>query len=622
MGSVCVWDADNGEKINEFVSKTNNLGSLAMFQKQNELENVFVLDGRNEIKELEVPMKKNLPIKGEDLILKNQITTNDDSFASICCDIFGYMMLIGQSTGKIIVKPFKSNTSNEISGHNNEITLIRFTHDNNYVISCSIDGTIIVWHITSSFSFIEPTIRSEFNQVLIAKSDLQVKNFEQLLKNTQLEEENEIIDYELKLNEMSNNEKLNLIDYNCKLDLSSLRSILKELKIENENKAKEFELKFENLIRMFENDFNIIKENSEKELIEKFNEYDRLDKIYQSILKKGENVPQISDEVNDWDAENVYKDEIKGIHSKHKEEFTKLEYEIRLIKEENKQIEIEGDDEIESFKKLSENKIKFYKKDNEDLQLDVCFMRKKLINDEEKVQNLNGKREAFDEFLAYKQKKIMELENRIEKLKIQVDDSKKILISKDEKCFKLKHQNQRLEKMRFINEYEIVEFHKKIDPLRNENLRLTDSITELESKCNVIMLKANRIKKMNENYKKSLTSLNRTFVNIQNRFRDVKLIEKQLFNVINYLRKISDKDEKFVEMEFEKIMLKVPKVYNKINIDMNAVSEIDSQMLQINKMLKRQTKETKKFEQQSKETVLFNIKENLFIDKSLKNMKH
>ena len=353
-GSVCIWDTDNGDKLNEYVSKTNNLQALAMFNRKHEMENLYVLDRRNQIKDLQIILNKNLPVKGEDILENELIRPNfQNNFSSICCDMFGYMLLIGDSMGKIHVKPVKIQETNEFIGHNNEIMFLRFSYDNNYLISCSIDGTIIIWSVTSSFSFAESKTRNMLNEVLISKGDLQLQNYEHLVKNNQLEEENEIIDYDLKLKEMSNNEEFNLIDYNCKLDLSSMRSILKELKIMNDSKTKEFEMKIDHISKMFEKDLNAIKEISEKDLIKKFNEHDALNRIYKDLLEKKEIVAdESSNEIDEKDLEVENRHRVQEANIKHKQETEKLEYEIRLIQEENIHIEVEGDDEIENLKNL------------------------------------------------------------------------------------------------------------------------------------------------------------------------------------------------------------------------------------------------------------------------------
>ncbi len=617
-GSVCIWDADNGDKLNEYVSKTNNLLSLAMFHKKFEMENLYVLDNRNEIKELKIVLNKNLPVKGEDILETDLISPNfKNSFSSICCDMFGYMLLIGDSGGKIHVKPSKIEETSEFNGHNDKIIFLRFTCDNNFLISCSVDGTLIVWSVTSSFSFAESKKRNLSNEVLIAKGDLQLQNYEQMLKKGQLEEENEVIDYDLKLKEMSNNEKFNLIDYNCKLDLSSMRSLLKELKIINDSKVKEFEMKIDHISKMFENDLNAIRETSEKDLIKKFNEYDALDKIYKDLLETKEIIINESNEIDEKDIEVENRYRVQEANKKHKQEIEKLEYEIRLIQEENTQIEIEGDDEIENLKKLFKSKINFYEKDNQNLMLDVCFMRKKLINDEEKLRNLNLKRDSFNEILSYKQLKLIELENRIEKLKLQADESDKILVSKDEKCFKIKLKNQNLEKHRFINEYQIVQYQNLINPLKEENENLKVDVIELERKSSEIRSKINRIKSLNENFQIDLQKIRKTVTRVKNNFNKTKKVENRILNIINHLKSISNKDEAFIEKEFENIISKLPdSIKNEINIDLNAIVEIDKQMSRLRKTIKTQNKKTIKFQNKSKDNIQLNIKENLSTFKS------
>ena len=456
-----MWDAETGEKVSEYVTKTHNLLSVATFQKKHEMENLFVLEGTNEIKQLSVAVNKkskNLAIRNEDLFLVDSIKASlEGSFTAFCCDMFGYLILIAESSGKIFVLPFSSTKMPkkrvEFSGHCNPVTRMHFSLDNNYLITCSIDGTIIVWKITANFSFQESVQMSSFNEVLIPKTEFQAISFDQSVKNTDLKQQNEAVSYDLKLKEMSNSEKIKALDYNCKLNLSSMRSLLIELRSDNELKAREFETKLELLLNMFQNDLQVIKDNSESELIKKYNQYEILNKtrkeLLQNGLKKRESIA--NEKEQDMEIENIYKFKIEEINKKHKEELCKMELDIRLNEEENLQIEVEGDDEIEKLRKNYENKSNFYKKDNEQLQLDVCFMRKKLIYEDEKIQNLNSKGEALAEFLKYKQKKLNELEFRIESLKVQVETSTKVLASKDEKSFKIKQKNQRLEKMRFIN---------------------------------------------------------------------------------------------------------------------------------------------------------------------------
>ena len=621
-----MWDAETGEKVSEYVTKTHNLLSVATFQKKHEMENLFVLEGTNEIKQLSVAVNKkskNLAIRNEDLFLVDSIKASlEGSFTAFCCDMFGYLILIAESSGKIFVLPFSSTKMPkkrvEFSGHCNPVTRMHFSLDNNYLITCSIDGTIIVWKITANFSFQESVQMSSFNEVLIPKTEFQAISFDQSVKNTDLKQQNEAVSYDLKLKEMSNSEKIKALDYNCKLNLSSMRSLLIELRSDNELKAREFETKLELLLNMFQNDLQVIKDNSESELIKKYNQYEILNKtrkeLLQNGLKKRESIA--NEKEQDMEIENIYKFKIEEINKKHKEELCKMELDIRLNEEENLQIEVEGDDEIEKLRKNYENKSNFYKKDNEQLQLDVCFMRKKLIYEDEKIQNLNSKGEALAEFLKYKQKKLNELEFRIESLKVQVETSTKVLASKDEKSFKIKQKNQRLEKMRFINEHEIVEFQNNINPLKDENKRLIETINENEKKCHETMERIKRFKRLKEKYKSNLQSAKERFYKMKGKLKRLQRLQKHFSNAIISLTEI--RDEALIEIEFEKIFKKLPQINNEIAIDKEAILEIDKQLEGLKRVVKRQAKETEKLDVESKETILLNIKENLFFGENLK----
>jgi hypothetical protein len=594
------------------------------------MDSIFVLDGMTEIKELSIALNqyysKKLPIKGEDLILNNSIKCESESnFTAFCCDIFGYLLLIGESSGRILTLPYSnikdSKKKQVFSGHNCPITGLRFTGDNNFVISCSVDGTIIVWTVTTSFSFQDSARISSFNEVLITKTDLQSKNFDQLVANSQLAQQNEAVDYDLKLKEMSNSEKLKALDYNCKLNLGAMRSLLKELTVDNEVKAKEFEIKLKKLISMFENDLSVVKENSEKELIKKYYQFDFLFKTYQELLGCQKNIvnkslslvndatnPDIEDEK---DIEVYYSYKLEELSKQHKMELVQLQYEIKLNEEENRQIEIDGDYETESLKRNFERQISFYKKDNEQLQLDNCFMRKKLIHDEEKIQNLNRQREAFSEFLEYKRKKHKELESRIDRLKKHVDVSTKLLVERDEKAFKIKQNNQKLEKMRFINEHQIIEFQNNINPLKASNDDLNGNIEKIEEKCREIMSEISCLKRIKEKYQDNLYLLKSNLIRMKNKYRNVQKLEKRILNAIIDLNELDD--ESLIKDQLEKICKTMPKLHEEISIDKEALVEIDKQTAYLKNVIKNQKKEIEHFETESKETFLLNIKENLFI---------
>lgn len=660
-GVVCIWDVDTGEKIGEYAAKALSFSQISIFlSDQASLEHVFVLDNNHEIRELSAVLNeynngKRLPIKGEDLILHSIVknsknTTNSNRFSAFTCDLTGHVLVVGKNDGHMRIMPYlnlsSTNKNADFYAHCNKIFKIKFTCDSKYLISCSSDGTIVIWRIYLPTSFTDVSKMPCLNEVLVTKSDLLAKAHDENIANSYLSQQYEIKEYDMKLKEMAYSEKIKALNYNCKINLTKLRSLITEFNANKQYKGELFEKKIEKLINMFEYDLNIIKENGEKELVEKYYQFDLLYKLYNELKLNLEklintnpmtintisktntcesNIETSNENEEIKSIKNYYTYKIENLNKKNSAEINSLLYKIKLSQEENKQIEIEGDEEIEELKCNFNRKINFFKHNNESLQLDACFMRKKLQHNEEKVKNLILKYKKFNQFKSVRENKNNQLENNIIKLKLLLNQKMKLLMQNDEKIFKLKRQNQNCEKIRFVNEHQIVEFNNSINPLKIRNQLLAQYIANNEFQSHNLLNKIKQFNNLKEHFNEEKDKAAKNLKKIKDKQLQMKYWENFLFKAIHDLYENSQKKEnKCLKLVFDRIIKHLPEnlfdnQFNNYNEDV--INSINKQISILNNTIAIQNKEINMVNQQTRDINVLNMKDNTFIINNVKRLE-
>lgn len=499
-GVVSLFDVNSGEKTIEYITKRTAFLQLSI-HRNSVLETIFLLDSNQDIRKLSIQKERltsnsgvEISIDGTNLIVPQKVYKNEgkSTFTTISCDYSGYVTCFGRSDGKLLAKIDscclieKLNDENLFHGHTASVTKAKFTFNDQYFVSCSEDGMIIIWdvYVPNTFQKIDEPIKSDdffdFSTEAEAKS--------QRRESKSIKKENE--EYETKLLEMSHNEELKAINGNFSTIIAELKNILVQFQKQDEDKTNLYQNKLKKLNEIFENDLQNMTDRLEKNLIKKYHELDNLTKIYNNIIRKREETAKASKEnresqliqlINkEQELQDFYKNSMNELNRKHSSEIKICQYKIDLQLEENKQTEIDGDQEIVDTKRFYEKRIDFFKANNESLKLENYFMRKKLNDNEQRMKELLIKDKKLKEFFVTNKHRDNELRDRIFNLKQTLNLRELELNEEDQKVMELKHQVQYKEKLRLINEHKIKEYFHNIEPLKANNQQLKEKTIELE----------------------------------------------------------------------------------------------------------------------------------------------
>jgi hypothetical protein len=523
LGIICIWNVFTGEKLTEYVEKTVKFTRLSVKMTENNLT-LFALDHLNNLRLLNARLKNGKIIETENvnLIFEKYINTpntrkiiknikNELIVTSFC--FYKKLVVLGSENGSIFIKDFISNNikiDKKFSLHNSSICQLKIIENATrpLLVSCSQDGLIIISDLISEVSVAldqndQQQQSKKFvysDDILQTKNEIRKKHNHDLNLQFSIIEKNEDQAYQLRLKEIEHKEQTKSINYEAKLELTRLRTLLKELKLTNEKKLEEFTRRIQDLNRKFEKDLDYVKESAEIELSKEFQLYQDLVFKHQACVNSSNMLEAKLEELLKTNGSNVIDNEVNvymqyklyDLKQKARSDLLESKQKIILLKQENEKLDLDGDRLIDKFKTKNEISLSEVKKKNDLMRVEISLAKKHLSNLKCEINTFKEREANREENLFITKKKYLVKYDQLESLKKMLLSANHELIGKEKKINLLRIKAEQLKKAKFTNEYRINELNKNLEPLVEENRKLNETI-----KTNQLQLQTTILNRMN-----------------------------------------------------------------------------------------------------------------------------
>ncbi|KAJ3295052.1 Cilia- and flagella-associated protein 57 [Borealophlyctis nickersoniae] len=429
----------------------------------------------------------------------------------------GRMMFAGTSQGTIrsIKFPLSGNPDDfqEHQAHAAPVTRLRVSYDDQYLFSAAEDGTLYMFRISDKE---DRAIKKDkpltfADEILITKSDLEEKTLLMSELQRNLEELKLEHEYQLRLKDMTFNEKLKEITERYSQEIEALKISTSVLRTEKDKEEVKHEEEMGNLVGKHQGELHDIESKYNQELMEEYERFQAqqtktqsMQELWQKEMKEFEIATRKALAETQAEAENRLNQktaEIQRVGTS--ERWIAQFYGHRLTHSDNPstqnllQFKQEIHTQLRDFDEMSHQNA-----EDIDTEISLCAARyeRKLRGEREEGARLKGEngimRKKFNTLnkdiednkaeiarMREDEKKlravIAGLEKEIGTLKKEMSERDELIQDKERRVYDLKKKNQELEKFKFVLDYRIKELKEKVEPRENTILDMTRHIHEI-----------------------------------------------------------------------------------------------------------------------------------------------
>ncbi|KAM9530529.1 cilia- and flagella-associated protein 57-like [Salvelinus alpinus] len=472
-GAVYEWNTLTGKRESESVLKSCSYTSVTISP---DAKTIFAVGTDCTLKEIQACQ------------ILREVPAEDVAYTTIAMSRSGRTLFTGTSIGTIRAIKYPLSTQKdwiEYQAHSSPVTKMVITFDDQYLLTVSEDGCLLIWKIIDKECRVlkrdkEITYAEE---ILITKSDLEEKNQVMLELKTRVEELKMENEYQLRLKDMNYNEKTKELSTNFVRQMESLKTNIQILKTERDNmEVANQETMFEVVEKHSKELQDMESANSQKLMLE----YEK----YQELLFKSQQMQQ------DYEKQLQQMDESKTAaleeltlyyDGKMQEKLLVLEQcqeesriQAREFEESRKQMEEDGDREIQDIRIRYEKWLRDERETNMRMKRDTGIMKKKFSSLQKDIDNSNVEMERMKLEQQKLQAIVKSLEKDILALKKAIQERDETIQDKEKCIYDLKKKNQELEKFKFVLDYKIKELKKQIEPRENDIKEMKEQIHEME----------------------------------------------------------------------------------------------------------------------------------------------
>ncbi|KAM4721643.1 cilia- and flagella-associated protein 57 [Rhinophrynus dorsalis] len=473
-GAVYEWNPLLGKRDSECVLKSCSYSCVAMSP---DAKTIFAVGSDQTLKEI------------SDSQILREIPSFDATYTAVAISHSGRMIFTGTSSGNIRSMKYPlpvQKEFNEYQAHAGPVTRLVVTYDDQYLLSVSEDGCLILWKISDKEGRVLKREKevAYAEEVLITRSDLEEKNQLMMELKTRVEELKMENEYQLRLKDMNYNEKLKELTEKFIQEMEVLKTTNQILKADKEKQ----ELKHqEDVAELMEKQSREVQDqeltNNQKLLLEyeKYQELQvksqRMQEEYEKQLHElEESKSQALEELTEY-YETKLQEKVSQLQVAQDE----ARQHTREFEETKKQIEEDVDLEIQDVKIRYERRLREERETSLRLKGESGIMRKKFTSLQKDIEE----RAADIEKMKVEQQKlqgvIKSLEKDIQGLKREIQERDETIQDKEKRIYDLKKKNQELEKFKFVLDYKIKELKKQIEPRENEIKEMKEQIQEMET---------------------------------------------------------------------------------------------------------------------------------------------
>uniref|UniRef100_A0A4W5P762 Cilia and flagella associated protein 57 n=1 Tax=Hucho hucho TaxID=62062 RepID=A0A4W5P762_9TELE len=411
-----------------------------------------------------------------------EVPAEDVAYTTIAMSRSGRTLFTGTSIGTIRAIKYPLSIQKdwiEYQAHSSPVTKMVFTFDDQYLLTVSEDGCLLIWKIIDKEGrgLKRDKEITYAEEILITKSDLEEKNQVMLELKTRVEELKMENEYQLRLKDMNYNEKTKELSTKFVQQMESLKTNIQILKTERDNmEVANQETMFEVMEKHSKELQDMESANSQKLMLE-YEKYQELQFKSQQMQQDYEKQLQQMDESKTAALEEL----TLYYEGKMREKLLVLEQcqeesriQAREFEESRKQMEEDGDREIQDIRIRYERWLRDERETNMRMKRDTGIMKKKFSSLQKDIDNSNVEMERMKLEQQKLQAIVKSLEKDILALKKAIQERDETIQDKEKRIYDLKKKNQELEKFKFVLDYKIKELKKQIEPRENDIKEMKD----------------------------------------------------------------------------------------------------------------------------------------------------
>ncbi|GLD61367.1 cilia- and flagella-associated protein 57 [Lates japonicus] len=472
-GAVYEWNTQTGKRETESVLKSCSYTGVAF---SSDCKTILAVGTDLTLKEI------------QDCQVLREVPADEIAHTAVAVSHSGRVIFTGTSSGTIRAIKYPLPIQKDwimYQAHCGPVTKIVITFDDQFLLTVSEDGCLLIWKIIDKegrgLKSNRQIIHTE--EILVTKSDLEEKTQDMLELKMRLEELQMENEYQLRLKDMNYNEKMKEISDKFTQQIESLKTTQQAMKTEMEKQECEQQERLTEATVKYSKELKDLEISYSQKLIvehERYQDlqhkYQRMQEDYERQLKSAEEskIQALQELTQHYEA----KLQEKTQHLAQCQE--DAQQQIREFKEIIKQVEEDEERKIHDIQIKYEKKLHTEKETNTNLKGETGIMAQKFYGlqrqIDDKCTDINKLKQERQRLLGL----IRSLESDIEDLKRQIAGHEKTNQDKDKTISGLKRKNQELEKLKFVLDFQLNELKKQTEPQQDDISEKKEKIHQLE----------------------------------------------------------------------------------------------------------------------------------------------
>ncbi|KAF1391148.1 hypothetical protein PFLUV_G00038910 [Perca fluviatilis] len=472
-GAVYEWNTQTGKRESESVLKSCSYTDVAF---SSDCKTILAVGTDLTLKEI------------QDCQVLREVPADEVAHTAVAVSHSGRVVFTGTSSGTIRAIKYPLPIQKEwimYQAHCGPITKMVITFDDQFLFTVSEDGCLLMWKVIDKdgrgLKSSRQIIHTE--EILVTKSDLEEKTQNMLELKMRLEELQMENEYQLRLKDMSYNEKMKELSDKFTQQIESLKTTQQIMKTEMEKQEREHQKSSAELTVKNSKEMKDLEVSYSQKLIVEHERYQdlqqknlRMQEDYEKQLKDAEErkVQSLQELMQRYEARLQEKTQLLGQCQE------EAQQQSREFKEIIKQVEEDEERKIHDIQIKYEKKLHTEKEINTNLKGETGLMTQKFYSLQRQIDDrctdINKLKQERQRLLGL----IRSLESDIEDLKRQISGHEKTNQDKDKTISGLKKKNQELEKLKFVLDFQLNELKKQTEPQQDDIAEKKDRIHQLE----------------------------------------------------------------------------------------------------------------------------------------------
>ncbi|XP_060897415.1 cilia- and flagella-associated protein 57 [Labrus mixtus] len=472
-GAVYEWNIQTGKRESESVLKSCSYTGVAF---SSDYKTILAVGTDFTLKEI------------QDCQVLREVPGDDVAHTAVAVSHSGRAVFTGTSSGTIRAIKYPLPIQKEwimYQAHCGPVTKMVITFDEQFLLSASEDGCLLMWKIIDKegrgLKSNRQMIHTE--EVLVTRSDLEEKIQNMLELRMRLEELQMENEYQLRLKDINYNEKIKELSDKFSLQIESLNAVQQAMEMEMEKQEREHQETSAEVTVKHSKELKDLELSYSQKLIVEHERYQGLQQKYEKMQEDNEKQLKAVEESRIRALEEVtqiYEARLRAktqLLSQCQEE---PQQQIREFKEMIRQVEEDEERKIHDMQMKYERKLHTEKEFSTNLKAETGIVSQKVYTlqkqIDEKCTDINKMKQERQRLTGL----IRSLESDIEELKRQICGHEKTNQDKDKTISNLKEKNQELEKLKFVLDFQLNEMKKQTEPQQGDINKKKERIHLLE----------------------------------------------------------------------------------------------------------------------------------------------